>query len=561
MPINRLNRLLLLASIVSVVATTLVSNSRADDRPNIVLILADDLGFSDIGVFGSEVRTPNIDSLAQQGIQLTSYQAAPTCGPSRAMLLSGIDHHRIGAAINEGALLRMPHLRERPGYEGFLNDKFVSFPTLLKDSGYHTFMTGKWDPGSGPGKLPVDHGFERSWVLAAGGASHFHDATGPFRPVASPDYYENDKVVEQLPGDFFSSEFYTDKMLQFIRNIDDDRPFVAYVAYTAPHWPLQVPDEWLAKYKGRYDDGWQALREERFARQQDLGVLPAYARLPDQNRAVANWEDLSATEQEVHAKRMEIYAAMIENMDLHIGRLLDSLPDDDDARETVVIFLSDNGAEGNAIQRIIGNDEWIPERFDNSLDNMGRINSYVWLGVGWAQAAVTPFRKYKSYTMAGGIRTPAIVSSNRDRFKPGRTNETITVRDITPTLLELAGVDVPEGTYNGRPILPISGKSALRFLQGESHTVHGEEPLGWELYGSRALVKGEWKAARTYPPEGSGEWELFNLKTDPTETTNLADDFAEVLQELIADWDDYAAANGVAVFEEDLGYGRYADVN
>lgn len=548
-------------SLLALIACMLTTFAHADQRPNIVLILADDVGFSDIGVFGSEIKTPNIDSLAQQGVQLTHYLAAPTCGPSRSMLLSGIDHHRVGAGVNAGTLLRLPHLKERPGYEGFLNDKFVSFATLLKDSGYHTFMTGKWDPGSIPGQLPVDHGFERSWVLAAGGASHFHDGVGTFRPVAEPDFYEDNNRIESLPEDFFSSEFYTSKMLEYVNDIDDDKPFVAYLSYTAAHWPLQVPDDWLDRYKGRYDDGWQALREARFTRQQALGVIPAHAQLPPQNRAVANWEDLTAHEKAVNARRMEIYASMIENMDFHIGRFLDSLPDDDDDRETIVIFLSDNGAEGNAIHRIIGNDEWIPERFDNSLDNMGRINSYVWLGVGWAQAAVTPFRKYKSYTMAGGIRTPAIFSSNRDRFRTGRSNEPITVRDITPTLLEIAGVDVPDGNYQGKPVLPISGKSALSFLEGRDPSVHGNEPLGWELYGSRALLKGEWKITRTYPPEGSGEWELFNLKTDPTETTDIGNDFAAVLDELIADWDDYAERNGVAVFDEDLGYGRYSGVD
>ncbi len=533
----------------------------ADERPNIVLIVADDVGFSDIGVYGGEIKTPNIDALAHDGIQLTNFQAAPTCGPSRTMMLTGIDHHRVGAGINTAGLMRLPHLRGRPGYEGYLNDDVVTFATLLRDSGYHTFMTGKWDPGNIPGRLPVDRGFEKSFVLAAGGASHFSDAVGTFRPTADAHYFADGKQVEKLPADFFSSEFYTDKMLEYIEGAGDDQPFIAYLSYTAAHWPLQAPDDWLGKYEGHYDVGWQAIREARFAKQKELGVVASHSQLPPKNRAVADWQDLTSDQRQVEAKRMEIYAAMIENMDFHIGRLLEKLADDDSERETIVIFLSDNGSEGNAVHRIIGNDEWIPSRFDNSLANMGRVNSYVWLGVGWAQANVTPFRIYKSYTTAGGIRTPAIFSSSKGRFASGKTDEIVTIRDIAPTILELAGVSAPVDTYNGKAVLPISGKSAVSLLQGDAPSLHDDEPLGWELYGSRALIKDEWKAIRIFPPEGSGEWELFNLKTDPTETTNLAQDYADVLRELIADWDDYAEQNGVAVFEEDLGYGRYPEAN
>ncbi|TDJ36497.1 MAG: hypothetical protein E2O53_03615 [Gammaproteobacteria bacterium] len=181
----------------------------------------------------------------------------------------------------------------------------------------------------------------------------------------------------------------------------------------------------------------------------------------------------------------------------------------------------------------------------------------MWLGLGWAQASVSPFRLYKSYTTAGGLRTPAIVHSTHGRTGTGIKDAIVTVRDIAPTILELAGVGQPDGSYNGRPVHQMSGTSLLNYLGGRSETVHNNEPLGWELYGSRALIKGEWKAVRIFPPDGTGHWELFNLRTDPTETANLAADFPEVMAELIADWDAYAIANGVAVFERDLGYGRY----
>ncbi len=531
--------------------------SLADERPNIVLIVADDVGFSDIGAFGGEIRTPNLDALALEGVRLINFHAAPTCGPSRSMLLTGVDHHLAGAGINRAGLFRLPELRGRPGYEGYLNDSVVTFVTLLNDAGYNTYATGKWDPGTQPGQLPVDHGFDQSFVLAAGGASHFDDMAGTFRPVSVVPYYENENKVEKLPDGFFSSKFYTDRIIDYINSKDDEQPFMAYLSFTAAHWPLQAPDDWLDRYADYYEEGWHAVRESRFNRQKDLGIMPAHAQLSAAHRAIADWDSLLPAQRQVELKRVRTYAAMIGNMDHHIGRLLETLRERDSNRETIIIFLSDNGAEGNAVNQIMDNDYWIPSTFDNRLANLGRQGSYMWLGLGWAQASVSPFRLYKSYTTAGGLRTPAIVYSTHGRTGTGIKDAIVTVRDIAPTILELAGVGQPDGSYNGRQVHQMSGTSFLDYLGGRSENVHNNEPLGWELYGSRALIKGEWKAVRIFPPDGTGHWELFNIRTDPTETANLAADFPEVMAELIADWDAYAIANGIAVFERDLGYGRY----
>jgi len=535
----------------------LAMSGLADERPNIVLIVADDVGFADIGAYGSEIRTPNLDALALEGMRLTNYHAAPTCGPSRSMMLTGVDHHLAGSGINRAGLFRLPELRGRPGYEGYLNDSVVTFATLLNDAGYHTYATGKWDPGTRPGQLPIDHGFEKSFILAAGGGSHFDDMAGTTRPVAVVPYYENENKVEKLPEDFYSSEFYTDRIIDYINSNDDGQPFMAYLSYTAAHWPLQVPDDWLDRYADDYEEGWHAVRKSRFNRQKDIGVIPAHAQLSNEHPAVEAWEDLLPAQRQVELRRMRIYAAMIENMDHHIGRLLDNLRERDTNRETIIIFVSDNGAEGNAVDRIMDNSYWIPSTFDNRLDNLGRQGSYVWLGLGWAQASVSPFHLHKSYTTAGGLRTPAIVYSTDGRTGTGLKDAIITVRDIAPTILELAGVEQPDGSFKGKPVHRMSGTSFLDYLGGRSDAVHDNEPLGWELYGSRALIKGEWKAVRIFPPAGTGDWQLFNIKTDPTETANLAADFPDVIAELTADWDAYADANGVAVFERDLGYGRY----
>jgi arylsulfatase len=529
----------------------------AADRPNIIVILADDLGYSDLGTYGGEIRTPNLDALAAEGIQLTNFHTGPTCGPTRAMLLSGIDHHRAGVGANAAALLRLPELRGRPGYEGYLNNRVVSFAKLLQDDGYHTFMTGKWDLGAKPGTLPTDRGFDHYFGLLSGGASHFSDATGNMRPVARAKYFEDDQRLKQLPPDFYSSKTYTDRLLGFIEDRpSDDEPYFAYLAYTAPHWPLQVPDDWIDKYKGDYDDGWHAVRRARFERQVELGILAESADLPEQNRNVDDWTKLSPAQRQTELKRIELHAAMIELMDYHIGRVLESVEALSD-RETIIIFMSDNGAEGNAIGHLLDNEYWIPATFDNRLDNMGREGSYVFLGAGWGQATVSPFRIFKSFTTGGGIRAPAIFYSTADRFNSARNDTLVTVMDIAPTILDLANVEHPGERYNGKTILPMNGRSALRALSGKDDSVHGNAAIGWELYGNRALIKGDWKAVLTWPPEGEGEWQLFNLRNDPTEVHDLATQEESRMAEMIEAWNDYAASNGVAIVNEDIGYGRY----
>ena len=473
--------------------------------------------------------------------------------------MTGVDHHLAGAGINAAGLARLPELRGRPGYEGYLNDSVVTFVTLLRDAGYHTYMTGKWDPGNRPGQLPSDHGFEKSFVLASGGASHFADAVGPTMLGANPSYYEDGETVESLPEDFFSSEFYTSRLIDYIDSNDDEVPYMALLSYTAAHWPLQVPDDWLDRYEGVYDAGWHAVREARFERQKTLGLLSELAELPPTNRAADEWADLRPFRRQVELKRMQLFAAMIENMDFHIGRLVAALNRRETQRDTVIVFISDNGSEGNAIDLIPGNEYWIPSVFDNRLENLGRQGSFTWLGVGWAEASSTPFRLYKSYTTAGALRVPAVVYSTKGRFGTGRKTAIVTIRDIAPTLLELADVEHPGDDYRGRPVHEMSGVSALAYLNGESEDVHGNEPLGWEVYGSRALLKGHWKAIRTYPPEGSGKWELFDIRSDPTEKNDLAAEFPNTVEELAADWDAYAASSGVFVLDRDMGYGRYRE--
>ena len=544
---------LILASLLVAPAAT------ADDRPNIVLIVADDLGFSDLGAYGGEIRTPHLDALAANGVVLTNYHTAPTCGPTRAMLMTGVDHHRAGVGTNAAALMRMPELRQRPGYEGYLNDSVVTFPRLLQDAGYHTFMTGKWDLANrrdGTGS-PTERGFDRFFGLPGSGPSHFAKPVGAFRPTANVTYYEDAEPVDELPPDFYSSAAFTDRLLDYIGDRPrDGAPYFAYLALTAPHWPLQVPDDWLDRYRGAYDDGWDVIRERRFRRLIELGLMPNTATLPERNRAVSEWKSLLPGQRQVELRRMELYAAMVELMDHHIGRLIETIQRDD-SRETVVVFVSDNGAEANDIEGVLDNKYWIPATFDNRIDNMGRQDSYVWLGVGWGQATSSPFRLYKSYTAEGGIRAPAIFFSSHDRFTPSKKTALVDVRDMAPTLLALADVEHPGERYQGRSVIAASGRSALGYLQGDSDEVHAGEPVGYELYGNRSVIKGRWKTLLTWPPEGNGRWALYDLTSDPTETKDLAHRHPNLLREMVEDWQRYADVNGVAIIDKDTGYGRY----
>ena len=336
-------------------------------------------------------------------------------------------------------------------------------------------------------------------------------------------------------------------------NQDNGKPFFAYLAYTAPHWPLHAPDEWIEKYKGVYDVGWNEIRKSRFERQKDLGILPENSELPPMNRVVKNWEDISIHQKKIELKRIELHAAMIELMDLYIGQMIEYVEKNFD-RETIIIFVSDNGAEGNAIEQMGQNEFWIPATFDNRIENMGKQNSYVWLGAGWAQATVSPYKIYKSYTTQGGIKSPALFYSSKKRFSPSKKNSVMTVMDIAPTILDLADANYPR---ERKGAISITGRSALDFLTNKTNNIHGNHPIGWELYGNGALIKGNHKLLLTWPPEGTGRWELYDIQSDPAEGVDISSDYPDLTKELINDWIIYAKENGVAVFERDIGYGRY----
>ncbi len=415
--------------LLGLASTLLACDSGGEDprrdaagRPNILLIVADDLGYSDIGPFGSEIATPALDALAREGLVLTGFHVLPTCSPSRSVLLSGVDNHRAG--LGTMGEMKTPEMEGNPGYAGYLNFEVAALPEVLKDAGYHTYMAGKWHLGSEEDTIPHARGFEETFILVPGGGSHWSDRLST-TPAAWNEmtYRRNGKVVESLPDDFYSTKDYTDHLLEWIeKDHGDGKPFFAYLSYTAPHDPLHAPREYIDKYKGVYDEGWDALREARLERLKALGIVPEAARTYSRLPSVEAWDDLSAENRREYARDMEVYAAMIDYMDGQIARIVAHLKETGEYDNTLILFFSDNGANGTRLSAYPGQTEEHVNSFDNSLENRGLPDSFVEPGPGWAQASMTPGRMFKAFTSEGGIRSPFLVKVPGEPTKAGRMN-------------------------------------------------------------------------------------------------------------------------------------------
>lgn len=532
---------------VMVTSPVVAQQAPASDRPNIVLMVVDDLGYSDLGAFGGEIATPNLDALIAEGVQLTNFYAAPACSPTRSMLMSGTDNHIAG--LGNMAELLVDEQRGRPGYEGFLNDRVVAFPQYLQDAGYNTYMAGKWHLGAKPELLPASRGFEKSLAMMAGAASHFNQGgAGVLNQKAS--YFDGMEPFT-LPDPFYSTDFYTDKIIEYMKSEPADQPFMAYVAYTAPHWPLQAPRESIDKYRGKYDAGYEVVREARIARMKELELLAPDAEAAVPNAKWPTWADLTPEQQAREARLMETYAGMIDRLDYNVGRIVDYLKDSGEYDNTIFVFMSDNGAEGNDPEQTVAeNRAWLAENFDNSIDNIGNATSYVGYGPVWGQVSSAPFRMFKGFTYEGGIHVPAFVTAP-GRLKPGRNSGLMSVMDIAPTLLDYAQVPQPGTEYKGKQIEPIEGVSQVAALSGQAPARGAEDTVGWELFGRTAVRDGDWKLVWSNKPFGTGNWELFDLSTDPAEARDLAASNPDKLAEMMKDWDAYQQANGV-VWNEGL---------
>ncbi len=529
--------------------------TKTQQVPNILLIVADDLGYSDIGSYGSEIATPRLDGLAKQGIRFSDFAVAPTCSTTRSMLLTGVDNHLNGLGGLDSA--GRPRKETTPGYEGHLNTDVVTIATMLQENGYHTYMAGKWHLGNSLETGPENRGFESVFVLPSGAASHFSDkgvVSGRFKST----YRENGKPAT-LPDDFYSTSYFTDKLIEYMeRHRDDDKPFFAYASYTAPHWPLQAPDEFIDKYDGVYKDGYDSIRNERLKRLQELGFIDEFPDAPQSNPIQRKWKSLDAKLKEREIRRMQVYAGMVEALDHNIGRLLDYIEETGASDNTVVIFISDNGPEGNDPYVIAKNETWIPEHFKTDTAALGTIASFTSYGPAWAGVSATPYSLYKAFPAEGGVRVPAIVVVPELRGKAGSiVREFASVLDLTPTILELAGLK-PEVVAANRPeVHPLQGKSLIDFLSGNAPTIrHSNEIVGWELLGRKAIRSGKWKMLWIEKPYGKGEWQLYNLALDPAERMNLAQTEPDQMKVMLGHWHRYVKDNNVLEYSySNMQYG------
>lgn len=521
-------------------------------RPNILLIVADDLGYTDLGAYGAEISTPNLDKLASGGVKMTGFYASPFCSPTRAMLMSGSDNHLVG--FGDMAELMLPEQRGKPGYEGYLNARVVPMAQVLKDAGYRTAMAGKWHLGVKEEFSPATSGFEQSYAMVMGGASHWGDQSGivamdPAKPPKAI-YRENGKAIDIPRDGFYSSQAFTDKLLDYLKSGEKSgKPFFGYLAFTAPHWPLHAPDADIAKYEGRYKEGYDKLRKERLERMKRLGIVPADTPVYEGHAHWPKWESLTPAQQEAEARRMTVYSAMVDHMDRQIGRVLDYLKAKGELDNTFIFFMSDNGADGNSVYDVGRTREWIEKDMDNSTANTGKPGSFIEYGPGWAQVGSTPFKLYKSFMYEGGIAVPAIAWG--PGIKGGALKrEFAHVTDVAPTIFELAGARHPGTEYQGKPVLPLRGKSMVSWLQGKASTVRSDQDaVGWELGGRKALRKGDWKIVYANKPWGKDGWELYNIAKDRTESRDLADENPQKLGEMIVAWKQYVAETGTLEIE------------
>ena len=464
-------------------------SAQGQGRPNILLIVADDLGFSDLGAFGGEIATPNLDRLAFDGVRLTGLHTAPTCSPTRAMLVTGNDHHEVG--LGSMAELTTPEQLGQPGYEGYLTRRAATVAERLRAGGYRTYMAGKWHLGLEEDQSPAARGFDRSFALLQGVHNHYGiDQNAAWRAAGVNARYREDGREATYPEGAYSADFFADRLAGYLEeDRRDRRPFFAYLTFTQPHWPLQAPEETVAHYRGRYDDGPEALRLERLQRQRRLGLIDRGTE-PFEPVGLSDWPNLPAAQRAIEARKMEVYAAMVERLDQGVGRVIGKLRSLGELQNTVIIFLADNGPEASRIAAPGVRDPALLAalNIDNGLGNIGRANSWLTYGPEWAQAASAPSRLFKGFTTEGGTRVVAFVSGRGVRGFGRISDAFLHVTDVTPTILELAQVE-PKPQLPG-PAGPGAGGAVL-----------GRPPARARSSGPRA--RGDRRLGAVLPPRHS----------------------------------------------------------
>lgn len=503
-------------------------------KPNIVLILVDDLGYSDLGAFGSEIQTPNLDKLAYEGLRLREFYNNSICAPTRASLLTGQYPHKAGIGffdINLGL----------PAYQGYLNKESLTIGEVLRNGGYSTLLSGKWHVGSDSLQWPKQRGFDRFYGITKGAANYFDVQPLLFGITPYPVTLLKDNQ-QQFPAD--NSYYFTDEIgnnaVQFLEEQHkENKPFFLYLAFTAPHWPLQAKPEDIAKYRGKYDLGWDVLREQRIDRLKSLGLLSKEQSIALQDLEVPRWNKLTYDEQQFWKAKMEVYAAMVDNMDQNVGKVISKIKELKKDENTLVIFISDNGAQGgfntyNPLKRGLVKNQ----------GPVGTAGSFDYQEQNWAYLSNTPLRHYKNNFHEGGFSSP-FIAWFPSKIQSGRIDQGVAhLIDLAPTFYELAGIKYPD-KYKGIKTNPLAGRSLLPVLfNGEKH-VNRNEPLFWERAGNRAVRDGKWKIVSIYP---SYTWELYDLETDRGETNDLAKTYPEIVNALSAKYFEWAEKSGVVEY-------------
>ena len=554
LPKRHLTSLFLVIVLLSSLCSTTIAAPA--DRPNIVVLVADDWGFTDVGAFGGEIATPNLDELARRGMRFSNFHVAASCSPTRSMLLTGVDSHRNGHG-NLRETMPREHLG-KPGYLGSLVPNVVTLGTLLRDGGYRTYVAGKWNVGSEPANLPDRRGFDRSFVMGDTGSDNWEPEKRYLPHNAKVNWFEDGKTPV-MPAEFYSSTFFIDKTIGYLKSGEGSgKPFLAYVGFQANHVPVQAPQAFVDKYRGRYDGGWAALREARRDQAAELGLTPKAAPMVTM-RTTANWDALNPTERRYQARLMEVYAGMASAMDHEVGRLMAHLKSTGEFDNTVFVFLSDNGPEGSDYKEA---DIWLRFHYNRDLDRLGGKGAYVVPGPSWSSASASPLSTFKFYAGEGGIRSPLIISgapgTASNQIHTGLTH----VTDILPTLLDLAKVPRPGSSYRGQSIEPPIGRSLLPVLSNPSLRVRtDDEPIGYELAGNKALFKGDLKLVLNSAPIGDGQWHLYDLRTDPGETNDLRQQRPQEFAAMQADYAAWATAQGVLPMPEGYNPVRQVMIN
>lgn len=493
------------------------------DRPNIVLIMADDLGYSDLGCYGSEIATPNLDRLAAGGLRLTQFYNCARCCPTRASLMTGLYPHQAGVGNMEGD-------DGLPGYRGVLCPRCLTIADALKPCGYRTWMAGKWNLGTSRPHFPIDHGFQQYFGLLGGASDYFDPRVGP---RARPDRYAlNDQHFNDYPDNFYATDAFSEYAASWIDDSAAQGPFFLYLSYTAPHSPLQAHPDDIAKYRGKYRDGWDVLRERRRTRMIERGLLDRTTPLSPRDERVPAWSQVQ--DQDFEDLKMSVYAAQVECMDRGIGRVIAALERQRVLDNTLILFLSDNGGDGE------------PESVTGPLPGP-KGTSHIY-GRPWAQLSNTPLRGYKHQSLEGGIASPLIAHWPARIRQPGIIHQPAHVIDVLPTCLEVAGVDPKALVSDGA--VPVAGKSLLSLFE-TGHRA-GHDALYWEHEGNRAVRQGNWKLVGLH----GGEWELYDVSVDRIESKNLASANPNILKTMIGLYDDWAGRCGVVPWDQILARKR-----